>query len=97
MTVEEAVSFLVEHAAKVDAELAEIKETLATKNELREIRTDIREGTAAMRHFVTYTEHLLNAVTKGQMSLEARVETLDLEITDLKRRIADLEKRNPAA
>lgn len=58
MNIEEAVNFLVEHAAQVDAELATMRAEMATKaevaeikKELAEIKRDVRTGTQAMRHY----------------------------------------------
>ena len=83
MNIEEAVNFLVEHAAQVDAKLGAMSSEMATKNELRELREELRNGTRAMRHYVKYVEGLLDRVTKGQLSLEERVEKLEVRVETL--------------
>ena len=70
MNIEEAVNFLVEHAAQVDAKLGAMSSemgTLATKRDLLDLKEELRNGTRAMRHYVKYVEGLLDRVTKGQL------------------------------
>lgn len=97
MNIEEAVNFLVEHAAKVDAGLATIRAEMATKADLANVKEEIRNGTQAMRHYTLYVETMLNTVTRGQLSLEDKVTTMSSELDQIRQRIAELEKRNPAA
>jgi len=79
MNIEEAANFLVEHAAHVDARLDE----MATKKDLLELKEELRNGTQAMRHYIKYVESLLDRVTRGQLSLEERVDKLEVRVETL--------------
>jgi chromosome segregation ATPase len=92
------IEFLVEHVAKTDTELAGINERLdglAARKDVAALEERIREGTKAMRQYTAYVETMLNAVTKGQLSLEEQVVTMRAHVESIEQRLADLEKRNP--
>jgi predicted nucleic acid-binding Zn-ribbon protein len=85
---DKSVEFLVQHAAQIDAgmsavksDIADIRAKMATNRELGELKE-------IMLRYSKYAESLMNAVTRGQLSLEDRLDQLE-------ERVRTIEKRNP--
>lgn len=56
MDRESAINFLVEHAGKIDSEIAGIRAEMATKKDVAILAEQIRDGTKAMRQYTTCVE-----------------------------------------
>jgi hypothetical protein len=91
MDLEKAVQFLVEHMAVLDAKL----ETMATKQDLEEVKAALRNGQRFVTQYMAKTDTLTAMLTESQLRLEETADRHQNLLDRLQARIEALEKRNP--
>lgn len=95
MDIEEAIQFLVEHMAVLDAKLERLESIMATKDDFDEIKAALRAGQKFVTQYMAKTDTLNAMLAESQLRLEESSDQQKNLLNRMQARIEALEKRLP--